>query len=209
MNKTPKTKVAVFDFDGTIYKGDALIDFYLFTLNKYPAKILWGPYHAIVYLLYKLNLIPAATAKQQILLAIRNIPIKTLQTYVEEFWKLHEKNLMKDALTEIKKLKRQGYKVVIATASLDYYMLPIYKKTGADELICTKIGVIDGKITNIIDGENCENQAKADMVKQRFGDVAMAFSDELRDLPLLELADEKFLVNLDKKVSGHENVYWQ
>ena len=45
----------VYDFDGTIYRGDSTIDFYFFCLRKHPFIIRRFPSQMIGFIKYKLH----------------------------------------------------------------------------------------------------------------------------------------------------------
>ena len=50
------TKINVYDFDGTVYRGDSSVDFFLFCLRRFPANIILLPKVAAALLQYKVHL---------------------------------------------------------------------------------------------------------------------------------------------------------
>ena len=96
-----------------------------------------------------------------------------------------------------------GYRIVIATASYDFYVRPIAEALGIADVIATSSTLEDGRVLPRIAGENCYGPAKLRMIEawmaeQRIarGDAEIRFySDHVSDAPTLDWADEAFAVN--------------
>jgi len=56
----------VYDFDGTIYRGDSSIDFFVYCLKHYPKTILGMPKFAVCCILYKMRRISKKELKDKI-----------------------------------------------------------------------------------------------------------------------------------------------
>ena len=50
-------KTVIYDFDGTLYNGETISDFYFFSAKENKLLYLWLPYFAILLLLKKLHLL--------------------------------------------------------------------------------------------------------------------------------------------------------
>jgi hypothetical protein len=66
----PKLRLSLYDFDGTIYHGDSLIDFWKYTIRKKPLGLLFVPYQLLVSSLYLMKLLSAKRLKENLLIQI-------------------------------------------------------------------------------------------------------------------------------------------
>ena len=107
-------KIAIYDFDGTLYKGDCSIDFYKFCLKKYPYKILKFPFHIFLGILWKLKIISTKRFKENFLSVVN---WENREKDVEEFWSGYKKNIFKWVKEEIKKDKSKKLKIICISAS--------------------------------------------------------------------------------------------
>ena len=95
----------------------------------------------------------------------------------------------------------QGHSVVLVSASLDPYMIPIAQHIGVDGLLCTRLETINGVYTGKLRGENCRDDQKRIRVLQwlnekfldNTGSVArdfidFAYGDSTGDTELLAMA---------------------
>lgn len=96
-----------------------------------------------------------------------------------------------------------GYRVVLATASYDFYVRPIAAALGIDDVIATPSTVEGDRLVARIAGENCYGEAKLAMILawlEREGIAREAahvrfYSDHVSDAPTLDWADEPFAVS--------------
>ena len=91
-----------------------------------------------------------------------------------------------------------GHAVLLASASLDSYLLPL----GVDGVICTRLERgADGKLTGRLDGANCRGAEKARRVREWLqehdltGAELWAYGDSKGDDELLALADHPLRVD--------------
>jgi len=100
----------------------------------------------------------------------------------------------------------KGHTVAVVSAATPYQVNPIARDLGIDHVLCTKLEVIEGKITGNIavscwgDGKATEAQAfseprKIDLNKSYF------YTDSYEDLPLLQAVGNPVAINPDKKLS--------
>jgi HAD superfamily hydrolase (TIGR01490 family) len=108
-----------------------------------------------------------------------------------------------DARARIAADRAAGYRVVMATASYDFYVRPIAAALGITDVIATPSTLDHGRLLPRIAGENCYGDAKLRMIEAwmvREG-IARAdahvrfYSDHVSDAPTLDWADEAFAVN--------------
>jgi HAD superfamily hydrolase (TIGR01490 family) len=108
-----------------------------------------------------------------------------------------------DARARIAADRAAGYRVVMATASYDFYVRPIAAALGITDVIATPSTLEHGRLLPRIAGENCYGDAKLRMIEAWMahegiarGDAHVRFySDHVSDAPTLDWADEAFAVN--------------
>ena len=96
-----------------------------------------------------------------------------------------------------------GYRVVLATACYDFYVRPIARALGIDDVIATPSTVEGDRLVARIAGENCYADAKLRMIEAWMAEEGIAredahvrfYSDHVSDAPTLDWADEPFAVN--------------
>src|SRR5262249_52280729 len=100
------------------------------------------------------------------------------------------------AKEEIEKLKREGVRIVIVSASPENWILQWAQSIQA-ELIATQLELQDGKLTGKILGKNCHGEEKVRRIKNAFTlsdftDI-FAYGDSSGDKPMLSLAGFPFM----------------
>lgn len=96
-----------------------------------------------------------------------------------------------------------GRRVVLATASYDFYVRAIAATLGIADVIATPSTVIGDRILPRIAGENCYGPAKLRMIEAWMAAQGIAradaevlfYSDHVSDAPTLDWADAAFAVN--------------
>jgi len=188
--------LALFDFDGTITTNDSLIKFIRYTVGDF--KTAWGVLLLSPMLItYKLKLIPNDKAKQKVLsYFFKGMNERQFLKAAEEYsLKCIEVILRPKAIEKITWHKEQGHKVVVVSASIEYYLKPWCYEKKLD-LIATKLEIKDGFVTGKLLSENCYGIEKSNRVKEAYNlnnyVYIYAYGDSRGDMELLELADEGF-----------------
>ena len=113
-------------------------------------------------------------------------------------------NIQPGALRQIAADRAAGRRLVLATASYRFYVEPIARALGFDDVIATgSVAGLDDIIHARIDGENNYGPAKLRLVQAWMAGAGLAradaairfYSDHVSDAPVLEWADEPFAVN--------------
>lgn len=200
-------KIAMFDVDYTITKRETLMEFYMFMLKKNPMLIKYLPRSLSSALFYVFKIFDAQKAKDNFIRFIKNINEDKMKDLVKEFYsKRLSKILYKDAINTMKKLKKQGYKIYLISASPEIYLKELYNIIEVDKIIGTKLKTENGIYKGKIEGINCKGEEKVRRLKEvlekeniqvDFKNSYM-FSDSLSDLPLLELVGNPYLINFKK-----------
>jgi HAD superfamily hydrolase (TIGR01490 family) len=108
-----------------------------------------------------------------------------------------------EALRLIDHHREQGHRVVVVSASGVEMVGPIASALGADEAIGTRMQIVDGRYTGVIDfycyGEGKASAARALAAEHNIDLTASyAYSDSITDLPLLEVVGHPRTVNPDR-----------
>jgi phosphatidylglycerophosphatase C len=188
--------LALFDFDGTITTQDSFLKFIRFVVGD--AMFLLGLIIlSPVLLAYKLKIIPNYKAKSIV-----------ISYFFKGYKEVEFKNLAREySLSQIDKIVRpkakdrlvwhkdQGHKIVIVSASIDYWIYPWCFKNGF-ELLATKLETKDGLLTGNLLGNNCYGIEKACRIKQNYDlgqiEYIYAYGDSMGDKEMLEIANKSF-----------------
>ncbi len=199
-------RLAIYDMDKTITSRATWAPF----LTHYAWSRPWDgiglsatPGPAI---LYALKLIDRARLKEmtQALVMGRRANLKTATKMAELFGeRIAAQDVRAGARSRIADDKAAGYRVVLATASYDFYVRPIARALGIDDVIATPSTVEGDRLVARIAGENCYADAKLRMIEAWMAREGIAredarirfYSDHVSDAPTLAWADEPFAVN--------------
>ncbi|QNQ12205.1 HAD-IB family phosphatase [Sphingomonas alpina] len=156
---------------------------------------------------YALKLLDRARLKQvtQHLLIGSTISAQDAATAATRFAdRIVATGLFAGARARIKADRAAGYRLVMATASYDFYVTAIAAQLGFDAVIATgSRKTPDGGLRALIDGENCYGPAKLRMIRAWLDAQGIAradamirfYSDHVSDAPTLDWADEAFAVH--------------
>jgi len=174
----------VYDFDNTIYRGDATKDFYRFCLKKHPCIIRKLPTQIFGFISDKMGKMDRTEFKERFFSFLQVIKID--KTLLDEFWDRKEKNIEKWYLQQ-----RNDDDVVI-TASPEFLIFPVCERLGIKHLIATRIDLETGKC----DGANCHGEEKVKRFLETFKDTTVDkfYSDSLSDAPMAKISTNSFLV---------------
>ncbi|HEX4695637.1 HAD-IB family hydrolase [Sphingomonas sp.] len=199
-------RLAIYDMDKTITKGATWTPF----LATYARRRWWDVLPLIATLgpagLYLAKRIDRARLKEmtQALVVGRRAKLATVATAAERFGKrVAAKKVRVDARARIAADQAAGYRVVLATASYDFYVRPIAAALGIADVIATPSTVDGDRLIARIAGENCYADAKLRMIEAWMAGEGIAradahvrfYSDHVSDAPTLDWADEAFAVN--------------
>ena len=195
----------VYDFDGTIYKGDSTYDFYFYIIKKYPKALIYLPNFIVSFVLYKLNLrikndkkfdylsdddflvLNKTYLKQNFFSFLKVINKKDIDKLIHNFWleKINENKIFK---YYIKKRKKED---VIISASPRFLLEPMIKVFKC-KLICSEVDKHTGKYNSL----SCWWIEKVDRYKEVYGEkpIDEFYSDSVTDLPLALISRKPYRV---------------
>lgn len=189
--------IAVFDFDGTLIRGDSFSRFILFAA---PRHRLFGSFVVFpALILFILGLLPRHRAKEIVFSHFfKNMKEPVFREKCREFsLKKIDKWKMPFAMKKVNWHRGRGDILVIATASVKNWVELWASQNGFVDIIATEIEIKNGRVTGKFTTPNCFGEEK----KRRFIDhypnrssyFLHVYSDSKRDKPLLSLADKSYL----------------
>jgi phosphatidylglycerophosphatase C len=194
--KLVKKAIAFFDFDGTITTKDTLLEFIKFSKGNFKFSLgflLNSPY----LIAYKLKIISNQSAKEKVLrFFFKNTSVEKFREQCNLFsQKILPTLIRPKALREIKKLKDNGYSIVVVSASPEQWILGWANEMQVP-LIASCLEVNDGKITGKLIGKNCHGDEKVRRILEKHVlsdySVIYAYGDTTGDRPMLKLATHSF-----------------
>ncbi|MGG7144333.1 HAD-IB family hydrolase [Clostridium nigeriense] len=210
-------KLAIFDVDYTITRKETLIELYKYVVSKDIKNIRFLPRAIYSGIMYKIGVYDEKKVKESFLKFIDNIDEKDLSILVKNYYRdVLENILYQDAISMMRKLKGQGYKVYLISASPEFYLNELYSIKEVDVIIGTRFSMTDGKFLRKMDGANCKGEEKVKRLKEFLNNEnievdyknSYMFSDSLSDKPLLDLVGNAYLINYKKK-SNFEILKWK
>ena len=200
-------KLAIFDIDYTITRKETLMEFFKYIVSKDIKNIKFLPRALYSGLMYSIKVYDERRVKECFLKFIDNIDEKDLAKLTKSFYDERLSSILyKDAVDMIKKLKNEGYMVILISASPEFYIKEFYAIKEVDLIIGTKFAFEGGKFVRKMDGNNCKGEEKVKRlnevlkeknIKADFKNSYM-FSDSLSDKPLLDLVGNPYLINYKK-----------
>lgn len=209
-------KLAIFDVDYTLTSKETLMAFYRYMIKSDFRKIKYLPRALYSGLMFKMNIYDEKKTKETFLKFIEGVEEAKLQEIVKGFFNDVILNILyTDALDMIKKTSNDGYKVILISASPEFYINEFMNIDGVYHTIGTKFLFEDGKFSCKMKGENCKGEEKVKRLMQflRRSDMdvdlkkSLMFSDSLSDSPLLNLVGNPYLINYNKKTK-HTVLKW-
>lgn len=191
-----KKVLAIFDFDGTITAKDTLFDFIKFYVGKqrlYMGILILSP----ILISFKLGIINNEKAKQ-ILFSyfFKGKRASNFDAICQQYAEYLPKILNQEAFGKIEWHQQQGHLVIIDSASIENWIAPWAKAMAINDVIGTKMEVMDGIITGQFDGKNCHGIEKVNRLVKRYPDyrsyTIYAYGDSNGDKELLSIADYPF-----------------
>ncbi|NLD99268.1 MAG: hypothetical protein GX640_05290 [Fibrobacter sp.] len=196
-------KVVVFDFDRTITSTDTT-KILLFSL------LLFRPYllHSIIKLFRDKNtgVMQFQIRKNKVIEKLINgCSINRLHRRLIIYRFITKITFRKNIISLIKNYCEQNYKVIIATASPVFALQGLFGKHIS--VIGTEFKTVNRKYCLDFDTKACYGDNKANMIIKHietngYDSIEYAYSDDLSDKPLFDLANNAYLVTKN----GFENI---
>lgn len=179
----------VLDFDNTIYNGESVFDFYLFSIRFNPktAKYIF----IVIYNLFKYK--TGRTTMEDLQKAAKKYASDYLNAFddkekiVRLFWDSHIK--------KIKKWYTPQEDDIILTASFNLMMEDICNRLGIKRCICSVVN----KETMEVEYLNfSDNKRRTFIEKYKNAVIDEFYTDNMLDKPMIDIAEKAYLVKGNK-----------
>lgn len=173
----------VYDFDGTLYRGDSTFDFLLYSVRMHPSLLRFLPCQTWALGLFFLKRIHKTAMKEQIYRIFASYDAESL---LAGFWDTHRRKLFPWYA------QQQKDSDVVISASPEFLLMPICKQLGIRHLLASRVNIRTGEY----EGANCSGVEKVVRFREAFG-VARCqefYSDSRSDQPMADIAENAFLV---------------
>ena len=215
------TKFAFFDFDDTLCRGDSILPYLLYSVRRG-----YGPWTQVFRALYgyvrwRLNPARATSAKDLTLSYIRGFSQEEMDGLARDFFRTRlVKRFLPAGRAELERLRAEGFRVVVVTASAEVYMRLLPEFLPVDDVIATRCPLdAEGRFTGEV-GENCKGDEKPRRIQAWLEDHGMtadwpncrAYGDSLSDAPMLAMTGHPVLVDpkkpLAQRLPAAQRVHW-
>lgn len=199
-------RLAIYDMDKTITRRPTWTPFLAAWARAHPARLIGlaattGP--GVQYLAHRIDRARLKEKTQRLVMGPGADVVEVERVAVRFARAIVDSGIFPEACARIAADQAAGRRVVIATASYDFYVRPIAAALGIGDVIATPGTVEHGRLMPRIAGENCYGPAKLRMIEAWMADQGIArgdahvrfYSDHVSDAPTLEWADEAFAVN--------------
>lgn len=195
----PKThQIAVFDFDGTLYKKDTMIQFCLFIYKRYPFRLRYASIQILGAVMYLLKSITIEHFKTLFLSYLLGMSEEKVQQELKLFWASRfPKHFHPNVLQRLKELQDKNIACVCISASPDWMIQNACDHLGITQVLGSSVIEIEDKWVWRF---NCRGKKKVAFLENALPNavVVEAYSDNHDDHYLLEKAERGFKVQKGK-----------
>lgn len=201
MSQGAAPRLAVFDLDGTLTRGDTLVHFVTAVLAHWPIRLLRLPALLLPLIAYACRLYDRGQLKGAVLHVLlgglNRLPLEDLaNAFAHE---VLASRLHAEARPTLEKHRAAGDRLVLMSASPDLYVPRIADLLGFDECLCTEVRwnqrVFDGRLA----GPNCRGAEKShrlQLLRERHpGMPVIAYGNSPGDLDHLRRCETAVYVN--------------
>lgn len=180
-------KLNVYDFDNTIYKGESVVDFFLYFLKRDPKLLRYIPKVVKAVIYYKAQKITVEEAMSEYGVIVENYcsTVDNLEWHIKNFW---DEN--------IDKIKPFYYEIrkdddVILSAGFDVVLAEMGRRMNIKNIVSSETDFKNAKILSL-----CfrENKVKAFRKKYPDAEIDNFYTDSFNDRPIIDIAKNAYLV---------------
>jgi len=190
----------VFDVDGTLTTGDCVLPFLRQAAGR---RLLTATLRHPLALAAGLVRRDRDRLKALACASLAGIPAAEIDRLGEAFARdVAATRLRDDTTARLRRHRELGHTVVLASASLDPYLVPLGRLLSTDGTVCTMLERgADGRLTGRLAGPNCRGAEKARRVRALLDERGLAeaevwaYGDSDGDEPLLASADHALRVD--------------
>jgi len=204
-----KNYVAFFDLDHTIFdvnSGRILIE------QAHKRGLINGKQIVLAYIfsaLYKIGLLKAEFIMKQLAVWLKGISEKEFAGFTNEIFDKYLKNSVRLlAQKEIEQHKQNNARIVILSAATSYICEPAKDLLVFDDILCSRMKVVDGLFSGEPDGHYCYGDEKLNQVIEYCTgnnfelQKAYYYADSYSDLKVLKAVGNPICVTPDNKLKN-------
>lgn len=204
-------EVVIFDLDGTITRCDTYLAYLQGFLRKRPWRYGRCMVLPVVLAGFRFGRLDRTQLKRHFLKAVLGGATRAqIDTWSDRFVQhVLDYDVRPMAKTRIRHYREAGHRLVLASASFDFYVERLGARLGFDHVVCTRAAWSPAnRLSGSIDGPNLIGQAKVEAVLKllaeqyaltptSFGRTMKltVYSDHHSDVPLMRIADTAVAVN--------------
>ena len=193
----PIKEIAVFDFDGTITRKDTLLEFIRFSKGKWTFLKGFAIYSPLL-IAYKLGLYPNWKVKQKIFAYFfKGMKYNDFCMYGDKFKSVVNSILDEEQIKRLRNHINKGDSVYVISASIEEWVSPWCHEFGVENVLGTKIEVLNGIVTGKFITKNCYGKEKVNRLLEKEPEretyYLYAYGDSAGDKEMLEFADKGVL----------------
>lgn len=199
--------LVLFDLDGTLIEGQTqkiflgiLKEERIINFHDYALIALW-------FFGYKLRIISDTQKIRNFAYnKLANRQLLEIEQIIENHFTEFRVKIFHNSFEIINKFKQQGDTIIIISASIEPIVKKICKEFCLEEFICTKLEVIDGKLTGNLSGVPLYGDERINQIKKylsssgRNFNMIYYYNDHFSDIGLMEFVDVPVCVNPDPKL---------
>ena len=193
--------LAVFDFDGTMIRGDSIVSYLWFARKKGLLSLPYLVRAGLFGALSQAGIVSRQRAKSAAL-SFRKTLSEAQKTALDQaFAKTLLKQIRPEALSAMKDHRRLGDLVVLLSASTDHYMRYVAQGLPVDRLICSTTDESGRVLRNVRGKEKVAalRELLDELPEEADLSLSTGYGDSASDLPLLFLLGRPYLVNPGRK----------
>lgn len=205
-------RLVLFDFDGTLTKGDSLP---LFLWQSVPSRVLISGVITFLFRLPALLFLEKNQRAERAKAALMDVFFggKTRQEMAQvgsEFVKKHLLKMVRPEMLELLRSYRDtGATVAIVSASFDVWLMPLCEAENID-LLCTELLYENDIFRGQLATPNCNRQEKARRIREQYHladfDKVIAYGNTSGDAAMLQLADEAWYCFPDGQIKKWKSI---
>lgn len=197
-------RVAVFDLDGTVLRGNSWHEYFRWSLSRWPSL---APALLMRLAWRYARLITPRQLREAALRPLRGLSAEEVAGIGSAIYATRLSGRIRCAARrEIGRANAEGFAPVLATGGFDFLVEPIARDLCIREIVCSRLTFVDGRCCGRIEGEETRGVAKAEALRRHFSrrdvdwSTSRAYSDDFEDRPLLEMVGEPVLVGAAPQV---------
>ncbi|ETT08840.1 HAD family hydrolase [Providencia alcalifaciens] len=216
-NQSTQTKLAIFDLDDTLIRGDSSV---LWTQYLWDKKIITDPRFVEadkeMMELYNAGNLDMVTYLKSNLQTLEGIKIELVDEWLEDFVEtIILPRVYPTALSTITSYRSQGIPIIVISATVSFIVNKIADRLGADVSMGIDIKRSNGCYTAEVDGIPTFKEGKVKRLTQWISHQPITdayiyfYTDSANDLPMCHFANETFIINGDSRLlqAANEN-HW-